>query len=379
MIINLEEAVSLLQKGHIVAVPTETVYGLAGNAYNSQSLQCIYDIKKRPKNNPLIIHYGNIEKIKEDVILCSKTETLFEKLASRFWPGPLTLILWKNPKGLLKDFPESIAVRIPAHPIISKILNQLDFPLAAPSANPSGYLSPTRKEHVMVNLPEIPIVEGGPCFHGLESTILDLRFPENPKILRLGAIPSESIFNFLELTQQNFPDLFFVDSKKESQNFLSQNNHCAVNNLSSAYFEHNNVSTKLENNFLSETKDQDSTNNFPSIEADNSDEDLLSPGLLLAHYQPKKPLRLLSNFCNALPKEGLLCFGRPYDGFFPLVMLSETRSLKEMAQNLFHGLHILDEDPRCTCIAVMPFPHEGLGLTILERLKRGSQQITIQD
>lgn len=344
--VSFDKALDLLKHNHVVALPTETVYGLAGNAYCSTTLEEIYRLKKRPHHNPLIVHYESSGSMKRDILLCSKGQEIFEALGAGFWPGPLTLVVPKNPHSSLRSFPDSLGVRCPAHPLMRNLLKNLSFPLGAPSANPSGYLSPTRAHHVIEHLPGVPVLDGGPCHHGLESTIVDLRHPERPRLLRLGAIPFDDIYSFL---WEKF-SISLEILKPLSTEFQKS------------------LEKKPPKSFFEGTLKNSDCHDFSQF----SDEILLCPGLLLRHYEPRKPMRLLKGPTKSLPGEGLLSFGQPYEGFSCVFSLSDQGCLKEMAHRLFQGLHELDNNPSCTCLAVMPFPSEGLGSTLLERLQRGA-------
>ncbi len=191
---GLKEAAALLRSGQPVAVPTETVYGLAADATNAQAVARIYAAKGRPDFNPLIVHVPDIAHARRLVAF----NPVAEMLAAKFWPGALTLVLPSNPDngiaGIVTAGLPTLAVRVPAHPVMQTLLELMGKPLAAPSANVSGTLSPTRAEHVMDSLStKIPaIVNGGKCAKGLESTIIGY---ENgaPVLLRAGAISAEDI------------------------------------------------------------------------------------------------------------------------------------------------------------------------------------------
>jgi L-threonylcarbamoyladenylate synthase len=190
---DLEQAVRHLREGEVVAIPTETVYGLAGNALNEDAVLKIFEAKQRPRFNPLIIHVSDKTHIDRYAREVPDTCRL---LADRFSPGPLTFLLPKQ--SLVPDLVTSgsdlVAIRIPAHPLTQQLLRQLDFPLAAPSANPFGYVSPVTAAHVFDGLQgRIPyILDGGPCAMGLESTIIGF---ESGKVIlhRHGAVPVEAI------------------------------------------------------------------------------------------------------------------------------------------------------------------------------------------
>ena len=193
---NLKFACEKLVAGELVAFPTETVYGLGGNALENSVAEKIFAGKNRSKQNPLPICYANFEAAARDVFISKNAELLAEK----FLPGPLTLLLKRKPDSLISKIAraglDTICVRIPSHPIAQKILSAIDFPLAVPSANKSTKISPTSAKSVSESLNEInelTIIDGGPCKIGIESTIIDLT-NEQPKILRQGAISEQEIF-----------------------------------------------------------------------------------------------------------------------------------------------------------------------------------------
>ena len=185
---NIKKAIKLLKKSECIAIPTETVYGLAGNAYSDNACKKIFKLKKRPKNNPLIVHYYNEKDLKKD---CNFNDA-FQKLYKRFCPGPITFILnLKKTSKISKvatNQKKILAVRFPKHPVTRKLLKKLHFPLAAPSANLSSKVSAVNSAHVKEDFGgKIKyILEGGKSSIGLESTIIDLR--NEPKILRLGGL-----------------------------------------------------------------------------------------------------------------------------------------------------------------------------------------------
>lgn len=190
---DIQKAVKILKNGELVAIPTETVYGLAANALCAKSVSQIFRAKKRPTFDPLIIHSDSIEKLKKHIAYFPPKA---EKLANHFWAGALTLVLEKKDSipDLVTSGLSSVAVRIPNHPLTLELLRNLDFPLAAPSANPFGYISPTSAQHVETMLGnEIPyVLDGGICDLGIESTIVSFEKGE-AIILRKGAISIEKI------------------------------------------------------------------------------------------------------------------------------------------------------------------------------------------
>lgn len=203
---DIAKAAELLRSGEVVAIPTETVYGLAANALNPEACVRIFEIKERPFFDPLIVHIRGIEEVLRYAI---EFPPEAKELCQRYWPGPLTVVLKK--REIIPDIVtaghDSVALRVPAHEVTLNLLQMLDFPLAAPSANPFGYVSPTRASHVEKQLgSKIPyILDGGPCRVGIESTII--RFGgERPELLRLGGMDTrilkETLGEFTESLHQ---------------------------------------------------------------------------------------------------------------------------------------------------------------------------------
>lgn len=295
-------------------MPTETVYGLAANALDGEAVAKIFEAKCRPSFNPLIIHVPSLEAAGEYV----EINEMAEAAAHHFWPGPLTLILPRKADCLISELAsaglETLAVRVPAHPVALDLLKTCKLPLAAPSANKSGNLSPTTPAHVHEQLGEQVemILAAGPCEVGLESTVLDLS-GDAPVILRPGGVSAEQ---------------------------------------------------------LSEALGRDVSYDAGDAEKPKS------PGLLLKHYAPNKPLRL--NAIDLKDDEALLAFGS--DKFmaahdFPQERkrnLSENQDLHEAAANLFAMLKELDQCDAET-IAVMAIPENGIGKAINDRLRRAAQ------
>ena len=312
IITNLEIAKLSLINDEIIGIPTETVYGLAGNAFSESAIKKIFALKKRPFYNPLIVH------IKSASLLNTIARDIPELalwLAEEFWPGPLTLVLKKQPH--ISDFitagKDTVAIRVPNHPVALALLEKLDFPLAAPSANPFGSISPTSATHVSnyfegkLDL----ILEGGECERGVESTIIG--FEDNQPILyRYGSISVEEIEKIvgkLTITVNN-------DSKPSSPGMLSR--HYAP----------------MTNTYLTNNVDE-----------------------LLKNFQGKKI--------------GLLLFKNEilYEKNLIQEVLSKNGDLREAARKLYAALHRLDKSNLDVIIAEK-FPNEGLGKTLNDRLER---------
>ncbi len=311
---ELKIAKEFLEQGEVVAVPTETVYGLAANAFDEIAVQKIFEIKGRPLFNPLIVHIKSIECLQT---VAQNIPELALKLATLFWPGPLTLVLEK--KSCIPDVvtatKNTVGIRVPSHPLILELLNALDFPLAAPSANPFGYISPTKAKHVQEQLGnKIPyILDGGSCETGIESTIIG--FENNQPILyRVGAISKETI-----------------ESKIGS------------------------IGEKTTSKALPE-----------------------APGMLSKHYSPKTQFIVTNDIHFEIEKYkskkiGLLLFDIQIKSEnSTTIYLSKTLNLKEAAHNLYDAMHQLDAQ-NLDIIIAQQLPALGLGISINDRLFRAQE------
>lgn len=308
--VSIADAARLIREGELVAFPTETVYGLGGDATNERAVAKIFEAKGRPRFNPLISHVVDAGEARR---LVQWNETA-DKLAARFWPGPLTLVLPRtkdSPIALLATAGlDTAAVRAPAHPLAQALIRAAGRPIAGPSANRSGAVSPTRAEHVAESLGNRVkmILDGGPCEVGLESTVLDLS-TSTPTLLRPGGATREAIEAVI--------------------------GPIALSNA------------------------------IPS-----GDSARKSPGQLASHYAPARPVRL--NAASVAADEALLAFGpQPPAGARQVLNLSTAGDLTEAAANLFAYLRALDQ-PGNARIAVMPIPPTGLGLAINDRLCRAA-------
>ena len=300
----IEQAATCIRQGKLIIFPTETVYGLGADATNGTAVRAIYAAKGRPSFNPLIAHVTGVDMarryadVPEQAVLLMKT----------YWPGPLTLVLNRKTgcqiASEVSAGGKTVAMRCPNHPIALELIQKADLPIAAPSANPFGKLSPTCVEHLVPSILEKTacVLNGGPCQVGVESTVV-LMTEEIPVILRPGYITKEQIEETL--------------------------------------------SCPVRLSFTDETAPK-------------------SPGQLLSHYAPRKPLRI--NADKPKDDEMLLSFG-PVKGY---LNLSPTGDVKEAAHNLFNYLKRLDEDPKVRKIAVSPIPTTGVGMAINDRLFRAS-------
>lgn len=307
---SVAEAARLLRDGKLVAFPTETVYGLGGDATNERAVAAIFEAKGRPEFNPLISHVLGPDEARRFV----RWNETADRLAARFWPGPLTLVLPRSEGSRISLLAtaglDTVAIRAPSHPVAQALIRAAGLPIAAPSANRSGAISPTRAEHVAESLGErVPLIlDGGPCLVGVESTVLDLT-GATPTLLRPGGATREAI-------------------------------EAVIGPMA--------VSDAL-----------------PSGESARK-----SPGQLESHYAPSRPVRLQASTVGA--DEGLLAFGANVPpGAMLTYNLSPSGDLGEAAANLFAQMRLLDR-PGIGRIAVMPIPETGLGLAINDRLRRAA-------
>jgi L-threonylcarbamoyladenylate synthase len=309
------KAISLLTEGKVVAIPTETVYGLAANAFNENAVKHIFEIKQRPFFNPLIVHIKSIDYL-EKVASSVPPKALI--LAKHFWPGSLTLLLPKKDivPAIVTAGKNTVAVRVPNHPIALELLKTLDFPLAAPSANPFGTISPTEAKHVTDYFEDkIPMVlDGGICQNGIESTIIGFELDE-PILFRLGSITIEEI-----------------------EKVIGQ------------------IRFKTKNEIAPE-----------------------APGMLAKHYAPKTKTFLETDVNQFLKKHadkkiGVLLFNqkiKTQEHIYQEV-LSENRNYKEAASNLYAAMHRLDKMGLDFLVAER-FPDEDLGKSINDKLERATK------
>jgi len=331
---TIKEAAAIIERGGLVAFPTETVYGLGGDAFNPLSLAAIFEVKGRPRFDPLIVHIAALETLETVADLSSLDAVAKKSLAAlieHFWPGPLTLILPKQktvPDLATSGLP-TVAVRLPSHDAARRLIALSTGAVAAPSANPFGYLSPTRAEHVAAMLGEKIefILDGGPAQFGLESTVLDMS-GDKPRILRPGAVPKEAIEALVGAV--------------------------AAGSAAAA-----------------------------SIPA--------SPGLLKNHYAPRAALVTFNEeppcerpetddvaflFFNGASRDRWLST-LPPGSLSPaaVAVLSESGSLPEAAARLFEILHVVDR-PGIKRIYAQLAPEENLGIAINDRLRRADNRIT---
>ena len=317
---NLRRLAGVLRRGGLVAVPTETVYGLAANALDARACRRIFRAKRRPAHDPLIVHVASrrlLERIAEPTAAVSK-------LARAFWPGPLTLVLTRKtpiPDVVTAGLP-SVAVRMPAHPLLRRLLRICDLPLAAPSANVFGRVSPTTAAHVREELGEAiaHILDGGPCRHGLESTIVDVREPRKPVLLRPGVITAAQLERVLGVPVR------------------------------------------------------------PLAARRPGRPPMLAPGMRDRHYSPRRPLVLHRRITAGLmaragTDEAWLCFRRPAwaAAAANVFWLSAAGDPREAGRRLFALMRRLDRGPWRRLHAELA-PAAGPGTAINDRLRRAASK-----
>ena len=300
----LKQAAESIRSGKLVSFATETVYGLGADATNGQAVAGIFEAKGRPSFNPLIVHVPDLEAAKKLVTF----EPLAEKLALKFWPGPISFVLPRKDSCPVSELASAglptLAIRVPSNEAARAFLQAADRPIAAPSANPSGKISPTKAAHVAAGLGDkvAYILDGGDCTVGLESTVISVQ-DGKVTLLRPGGISKE--------------DLEAVAGP---------------------------------------------------VDVAKADSEISSPGMLLSHYAPGCPVRL--NATHKEDGEAFLTFGPGFEEIADL-NLSASGDLKEAAARLFASLHELDKlNPRQ--IAIAPIPNTGIGSAINDRLKRAA-------
>lgn len=301
------EAARHLREGGVVAFPTETVYGLGADVFAPRAVATVFEIKQRPSFDPLIVHVTDMAMLQE---VAASVPATAARLIERFWPGPLTLVLPKRAEvpELVTAGLSTVAVRMPAHPIARALIEAVGSPLAAPSANPFGRISPTRAEHVdrMLGHRVGLILDGGTTERGIESTIVTLE--PRPALLRAGAIPVEEIESLIGPLER-------------------------------------------------------------AVEGE-----LRAPGQLATHYAPATRLRVVEPGNVPLVERrraGVMTLAQPFEGYASSRMLSPSGDLREAAANLFKTLHELDA-MGLERIDVQPVAESGLGMAIMDRLRRAA-------
>jgi L-threonylcarbamoyladenylate synthase len=309
----VHQAAEILRKGGIVAFPTETVYGLGADAFNPIAVARIFEVKKRPHFDPLIVHVASQSDLDK---LVTAIPSVAKRVIDKFWPGPLTIVLLKKedvPEIVTSGLP-TVAVRMPRHPMTLSLIERAGSPIVGPSANPFGYLSPTTAQHVRDQLGDQIdfILDGGPCEIGVESTIISFSGAK-PKLLRPGGIPLEEIESIIGQVE--------IHPRAEDKP--------------------------------------------------------LAPGMLPRHYAPRTPILLdwgnKNLDFNRDKKIGLLVFQEPKWSFkfHHIEVLSEKGDLREAAANLFAAIRRLDELD-LDLILAETIPEVGLGRAIMDRLHRAS-------
>ena len=306
---DIKRGAEIIAEGNLVAFPTETVYGLGANAFDPVAVAKIFETKERPSFDPLIVHICEISQISN---LYNGNDDRVYKLAEKFWPGPLTLVLPKTNAvpDIVTSGLDTVAIRMPANQIALELIKYSKTSIAAPSANKFGMISPTEADHVRKQFPDIFTIDGGKTNVGIESAVITLN-EDGFEILRPGVITAEDL-------KQIVPQ-----SKHKTQ----KSGHTA-------------------------------------------------PGLLKSHYSPKKPMYIAGDPCISSKEQnkgGLISFGVPGKEcqFGKVEILSETKDLKEAAVNLFSAMHRLDESD-IEYIVAEPVPEEGIGIAIMNRLVKAA-------
>jgi L-threonylcarbamoyladenylate synthase len=310
---NLRRLAAVLRRGGLVAIPTETVYGLAASALDSHACRAIFRAKGRPAHDPLIVHVLDLAHAEQ----LAEFNPAARKLARRFWPGPLTLVLPKKAgvPAIVTSGGGTVALRAPAHPLARRLLRLAGLPLAAPSANLFGYISPTLAAHVTAGLGRRikHVLDGGACAVGVESTVLDVTHPEKPRILRPGAVTAAALEKFLGVA-------------------------------------------------VRQVRRRRSRRRMPA------------PGMLDRHYSPRTPLRVKPPGARLPPDVAAVLLRKPTAPAGPNVYwLSDRGTLEEIARNLYRVLRQADQGRhREIWIEGLPADAGGIAAAINDRLKRAA-------
>ena len=303
---DVEHAAHCIREGKLVAFPTETVYGLGADALNPQAVAHIFELKERPSFDPLIVHIAHLDQM---TTLVAEADPRVFRIAEKFWPGPLTIVMPKGP--LVPDIVTAglptVGIRMPDNTIALELIQVSGRPIAAPSANKFGRISPTTAAHVKKQLPDVDyILDGGKTTVGIESTIIRLT-PAGFQILRNGFITREDLETVLP----------FDDTPVVS--------------------------------------------------------DIAAPGMLKSHYSPRKKLLIADEATLATDRSrtGLISFTGEHDvGFAKVIRVSRTHDLKEYAVNVFEAMHTFEDDDTIEVILAEPVPDSGIGKAIMDRLRK---------
>ncbi|PLX25481.1 MAG: threonylcarbamoyl-AMP synthase [Salinivirgaceae bacterium] len=303
---NIKLAAKYIQEGKLVAFPTETVYGLGANALDPMAVAKIFEAKERPSFDPLIVHIGSLDQLKS---LVREIDNRILKIANKFWPGPLTMVLPKSDivPDLVTSGLNTVGIRMPGNEIALELIRTSDRPIAAPSANKFGRISPTTAAHVKKQLPDIDyILDGGKTTVGIESTIIRLT-DKGFQILRNGIITREDLETILP-------------------------------------FDGN---TEIEKGS--------------------------APGMLKSHYSPRKKLLIANENISItdFSKSGLISFtGKLENGVDKVIRVSENDDLKDYAVNMFEAMHAFEDDTDIETIIAEPVEEKGIGIAIMDRLRK---------
>jgi L-threonylcarbamoyladenylate synthase len=319
-LVSIEEAVDFLNQDKVVAIPTETVYGLAANAFSETAVLRVFETKSRPSYNPLIVHIADHDRLADLVSTFPENAKI---LADKFWPGPLTLLLPKSNRvsDRITAGKSTVAIRMPSHPITQNLLKKLDFPLVAPSANRFKHISPTKPSHVFDSLGAgVPIIDGGECKLGLESTIVGFDTHNTPVVYRQGTISLESL-------QEVLPETYLLNQESDSEKTI------------------------------------------------------VAPGMIKRHYAPNTPLKIVDSIENHLEEFGNLnkigviykAETKSHKLATQTLALSRGGDLNEIAEKLYAAFHQLDK-PNLDYLIIERFENIGLGRALNDKINRASSE-----
>lgn len=311
---DVKYAANCLKRGELVAFPTETVYGLGADAFNARAVAKVFEVKQRPKFDPLIVHISSIEQI-EDLFLQPIDEKVYQ-LAEAFWPGPLTIVSSRS--SIVPDIVSSglstVAVRMPSHPLAAELIRLAGTPVVAPSANCFGKLSPTQASHVEKQLEGLAyLLDGGSTDFGVESTVVMISH-KGVRILRPGAVTAEELKKHVKLLSEKT----YID-----------------------------------------------------------DSDLPAPGMLKSHYAPRKPLYIIDKprELNYIESDGIIIASENDKDLYKVgkvISLSKNGNLYEIAVNLFAVLHQMEDDDDVDDVYIEAIEEEGIGKAVMDRIRKAA-------
>ncbi|CAG8478199.1 12030_t:CDS:1 [Acaulospora morrowiae] len=368
----LEHASKLLAEDQVIAIPTETVYGLASNALRPEAIKGIYKAKNRPLDNPLIVHISSLKMLRS-ILPNGEIPIVYESAIKRFWPGPLTILLPKSdliPSEITCNQP-TVAIRFPSHPVARALISKCGFPLAAPSANASGRPSPTLASHVLTDLnKKIPlIIDGGQCSFGVESTVIDAIGTKDPVILRPGGVTYEELVKIPEFERLRVYNKDYVDKKQEIAPTTPgmKYRHYSPN----AKMVLVDVCGRVGARDIIEREIQKMVNggmdNIGILVTGSSKTSNGAQPMSVDNFYSNKECAIINDFkVSTANDQNIIEY-----------TLGDSSHPEEIARELFKGLRYLDER-KVDCIIVEGISEEKEGLAVMNRLRKAASKTIVE-